>query len=457
METTAAAPLNNNNESSNDNKKDHHDEEAAKFSVRQRVYARDAETGLLYKAVVRRIIYGTPPLKQLRVGIDISTEDEIEQFQQTPEPPGWHYFVHYMGWNVKWDRWIPESSLFEPSEKTAQHADRLAKELALAKKQKGTNVMVALKRRMEQLEKERRVEERREELARQGKVCCEGKVEEEKPAKRQKWNKNSIEKEFKLRQDDLEANIYQRPVLPFSLKKILVEEWEIVTQCGMVPNLPSKVTVRQALEKYRASKLELLQEEEEDTSVKEAAEEIKDDGENKDVGEENKDGDENNDTENGADENQESIVENKKKEWTEMVEGICLFFDQALPFRLLYRQELGQLHFIESSEELGEMRKSDVYGCEHLLRLFCHLPSLMAQELDDTRPIMGKVADLTRFLHKHQSTLFTQSYKRPNPEEQQMAQRLGRKRKAFSSSNKRAGFKTDPNERETSAVSAADS
>ena len=44
--------------------------------------------------------------------------------------------------------------------------------------------------------------------------------------------------------------------LPFDLKQILVEEWEVITQCKMLHNVPCKISVREALRRYLDSKLE---------------------------------------------------------------------------------------------------------------------------------------------------------------------------------------------------------
>jgi hypothetical protein len=70
-------------------------------------------------------------------------------------------------------------------------------------------------------------------------------------------------------------------------------------------------------------------------------------------------------------------------------------------FRLLYQQ------VIEADDEsLGALAKSDLYGCEHLLRLFFRLPPIMADQWKDEDDeevglILAKINDLVRFLHKH--------------------------------------------------------
>jgi hypothetical protein len=49
-----------------------------------------------------------------------------------------------------------------------------------------------------------------------------------------------------------------------------------------------------------------------------------------------------------------------------MVDGVALFFDQALPFRLLHQQELPQHATFEDDELLSKKSPADIYGCELL-------------------------------------------------------------------------------------------
>lgn len=53
---------------------------------------------------------------------------------------------------------------------------------------------------------------------------------------------------------------------------------------------------------------------------------------------------------------------------SEIIAGITLYFDKALGNNLLYRFERAQ--YVEQKRAAGDRPMSEVYGAEHLLRLF---------------------------------------------------------------------------------------
>jgi hypothetical protein len=158
------------------------------------------------------------------------------------------------------------------------------------------------------------------------------------------------------------------------------------------------------------------------------------------------------------------------KEWTDMANGIVLYFEQALLVRLLYPSEVSQLLVLEDTlaDDMGGENankietmplKVDIYGCEHLLRLLAAIPRILDQQLKETRRrklerkqngskstttnepatetenedaaadqdddafaeigsmILAKLQDLSRFLQKNQSALFRSMYRKKNEQE----------------------------------------
>jgi len=154
------------------------------------------------------------------------------------------------------------------------------------------------------------------------------------------------------------------------------------------------------------------------------------------------------------------------KEWTDMANGIVLYFEQSLMARLLYPSEISQILVMEDTmvddKEVDSAKKVepmplkvDIYGCEHLVRLLAAIPRILDQHLQDARKkklerkknkaapinetgvkvdqddtanqddaladigsmILAKLQDLSRFLQKNQSALFRSMYRKKNEEE----------------------------------------
>jgi len=266
----------------------------------------------------------------------------------------------------------------------------------LKKKRNGSKVKIALEleRRMSQMEYEHRMEE---EKSRRGKevdtmnnnnnivdeaTTTKQQSEGNSKKKRKKigLTKSTIKKEMVLRERSLEGRSRSSSellVLPYSLKKKMVEEWEIITQCNMYATLPANVTIKDALEQYLEYKMESL------TSTNSMT-------------------------------NNDKTQYKVGKEWREMVDGICLFFDQAVPERLLYSTEIIQYNAMQEAQNIDKRSPSEIYGCEYLLRMFLRLPALLVGELPEkqAKSILLKLNDLLRYLQKHETQFFTQSYHR---------------------------------------------
>jgi galactitol-specific phosphotransferase system IIB component len=226
-------------------------------------------------------------------------------------------------------------------------------------------------------------------------------------------------------------------VLPFGLKRALVEQWEIITQCGNLTALPASVTIRQALNEYLRSKgvdpvvshcaARLVVEEsavadfqatpidgsaEIKTSIRMISETTESKTREDYIGQGN--------------EVETPENSNALQGWREMADGIAQFFDEALPHRLLYREEYAQLQVLERLPQLDNKPYSEIYGCEYLLRLFTRLPVILTNDLppEDSRAVFAKLNDLVRFLYKNQSTLFAAHHRKPIKDEHLEAARI---------------------------------
>jgi hypothetical protein len=527
------------------------------YSQNQRVYAKDEATGLLYPAMIRRSMWGpksesslpVPALlegeltanndsgeggsanndtchdqKMEEVVEEEEDDDEDEDAHRTnPKLNCHHYYVHYLGWNVKWDRWVEEVYLYDHSDSTKLLADKIQKEYDKVKpKKKGQKMSVSQVSRW--MKKMVGVELEHRRLEREGKLLVEvpgannnttdvssgkdngvetgdnndrdgaatrsdetdkqdsgevnavdvEKAEEEEDNKSKEVAKSTIikeetlQKQAQLRERGLQLKRKRihadRLHIPFTLKKILVEEWEVISQCGMLYDLPSKVTVRDALNNYLESKLAPMRlKKEMDNSNNPTSTGTSDEKKM--------------DDEDGIMQIENESSNDREKEWINMVEGIALLFDQALPIHLLFEEErtqytslrrqiLAQRRSTASNDQPDVMkdgdanagansrdvqnttgdsgvknseatkahdgmdtngeaaeikilpeRMSEMYGCEHLLRLFIRLPAVVAATPSisetDARRIFSKLGDLVRYLQKHQSELFKSSFRKP--------------------------------------------
>ncbi|KAI8394081.1 MRG-domain-containing protein [Radiomyces spectabilis] len=169
-------------------------------------------------------------------------------------------------------------------------------------------------------------------------------------------------------EDDAKRPSFKVP-MPESLKGLLVDDWENITKNRQVVRLPCEITVSKILGQYAQSK--------------------------------------------SADDMKDSEVLN------EVIQGIKLYFDKTLNNLLLYRVERKQHDELKSTYPDKEV--SDLYGAEHLLRLFVELPSLITKSKvnPETLAVLKDMfADFLSFLQDHEKDYFHNEY-RTNPYHQE--------------------------------------
>lgn len=155
--------------------------------------------------------------------------------------------------------------------------------------------------------------------------------------------------------------------IPDSLKFQLVEDWENITKDQKLVPLPRKPTVLEILNEYK----------------------------------------------------EQSISEDQKREndlIAEMLDGIQLYFDKALGNILLYRFERKQFNDIQ--KENPEKKVSEIYGAEHLLRLFVQFPLLLSDtnlDQDSLTILQQYLTDFLKFFSKNQKKYFLTEYENASP------------------------------------------
>ncbi|KAL4941238.1 hypothetical protein BDV06DRAFT_194953 [Aspergillus oleicola] len=168
-----------------------------------------------------------------------------------------------------------------------------------------------------------------------------------------------------------EENFYTRPsvriVMPDNLKSLLVDDWENVTKNQQVVALPAKSSVNEILDDY----------------LKE-----------------------------------EKPKRTGSSDWDvleEVIMGVRDYFDKSLDKILLYRFEREQYRALRKKWESETAGKGplDIYGAEHLTRLFATMPELIAQtnmDLQSTNRLREELSKFTIWLSKNSNNYFATRY-----------------------------------------------
>jgi len=256
------------------------------------------------------------------------------------------YFIHYDGWNRRWDKWVKSSELTSTENSNESSASKSADNKLKS------SVSSSLKKKAK------------------GSVSGEDDDVVQSRKKRKQLILNDLEVENES--DSPEENKPQLKLeFPFALKKHLVDEWEMITQEPLhlhkLPR-PESVTVAKLLQDFLAYK-------------------------------------------------QKKIDEQQMEQYKELMDGLRLYFDKSLPLVLLYRQERDQVELINklygdssnnNSPSLSPLSlslpSSEIYGTEHLLRLFLRLPQLFTSaslSLSEINHVQTKLVDLLKYIQKH--------------------------------------------------------
>jgi len=241
----------------------------------------------------------------------------------------WHYFVHFLNWNARFDMWVVESDIYPDDEQSRELSVFILESIRGIKKASklAEKILQAEETFWSQREKEEHV--------------IPKKIKE----KKQKDQDRLKELQERSLCDTIQES---QIILSISLKKILVDEWEAITQLNLLPILPATLTVEAVLNRYLETKLFF------------------------------------------------SMEPSEEEEWSTAIQDLLCYFDSALPY-LLY-----------PCETLLSGSPRCIYSCQYLLRFCTKLPFVV--DLEEKGFVM-KVCDLLRYLTKNQIDIFQQRYK----------------------------------------------
>lgn len=251
------------------------------------------------------------------------------------------YFIHYQGWNKKWDTWVHASLLMPEGLEAEKYALKL-------------------------VDQERRRKEAREQAKRErslGGDGAGGKGKRGGDGKGGSAKKPRVDYKRAIEVVDPNAPALKIP-LPFTLKKQLVEDWEKCSQMDpqMLVPLPRKPCVADIVQSYLEFK----------TGRSNAAAQAK---------------------------------------HQELFGGLVLYFDAALSKMLLYAVERHQFDAVVKAHP--GLPASQIYGAEHLLRLFTKLPAALADApmaSVEASQLTASLGDFLKFLQKHSAKFLNVPY-----------------------------------------------
>ena len=258
----------------------------------------------------------------------------VQQVQFMTATHCFEYFVHYPGWNARWDQWVPSHALVED---TPHHRAKYLSSSHNNKKNKNKNKVKPKQQATTTKQKKRKsttattTTSSSSSAAPSSLTATQSSTTSRK--RRSIGSSTTPEPQPQHYYDPTRlAQYYQAYCeLPTTLKLILVEECELLTRTNSrkVHALPTPgVTVAQVLHHYQR----------------------------------------------------------QHPTTTEFCEGLQQLLESALPVCLLYPQEQPQYQHLLETQQTQKSSLAQVYGCEYLLRLLVRLPYLLAAQSSQSQP-----------------------------------------------------------------------
>ncbi|SPO28173.1 related to Chromo domain protein MRG15 [Ustilago trichophora] len=303
---------------------------------------------------------------------------------------GPHYLVHYDGWKKTWDEWVPETRLLKYNDENLARKATLEEAAKSGSLTSSSSNSASTEKSGAATGGASGTKRARDSDAHHSNTSKTGSGGGGSRGKRSKAETVETEEDF-LKRPEVKIS------LPDELKLQLVDDWENITKKGELVPLPRKPCVKTILDDYKAYYL---------SSSKAAA------------------------TAGGGGKSRSpQVVE-------EVLKGLKLYFDRSLGQNLLYRFERAQ--YVEYRKKNGpkmgdgdvgnarsgngsmggDMEPSDVYGAEHLLRLFVNLPMIIVHTSMDAESIgllKEHLAEFLSYIAKEKHRLFVREYEAASP------------------------------------------
>lgn len=139
---------------------------------------------------------------------------------------GMQYFVHYNGWNKKWDEWVETSRLLKYTDKNVRYQHTLQQQKENAGKS-----------------------------SKQSLTNKSNKKQSDKPHTNNKRKSLAVDDDDTVH-DDTQQHNEVKIKIPANLKKQLIVDWENVTRKQCIVPIPHTIkTVTEILDEFAASKL----------------------------------------------------------------------------------------------------------------------------------------------------------------------------------------------------------
>ncbi|VEU22992.1 DEKNAAC104085 [Brettanomyces naardenensis] len=286
---------------------------------------------LLYDSKIIKIYYPTTGKvkyrnEKLRETVEGEPDSKFPQAYKTSKL----YFIHYQGWNNKWNEWVLEDRVLE---RTTENL-LLQKNLKLTRAQRGS---------VDQNDGKKTSKGGLHlHLHSNGKSAkMNGKAGGRSTALRLPTSSSSSSSSSTSRKDGHGHPVKRHEltvIVPNEIKLILVKDWQNITREEKLVSLPSKCSASKVLK---------------DFSKKVCREEVDDDV--------------------------------KLDNYLEIIESVKIYFNQSLGSLLLYRYEREQ--YKETMKKYDRLEFADLYGAVFLLRLFSILPNIMIQSNMDLQSL----------------------------------------------------------------------